>query len=638
MRTPGGPFREFDDSQDAESLRLARRAVRGLCLSMRHVVLAPGSRSAPLAYALHEAEQLGALDLHMRIDERSAAFTALGIALASGQPAGVVTTSGTAAGNLLPAVMEADMSGLPLVVITADRPEELHGTGANQTVWQQGMFDGRVRDEIHLEQGETRLEPASRDDILSAETQVALLLRQATDDRGRGPGPVHLNIGFRDPLTPVADLEGQRWARRPVIPAERRKALYEAAAPTEHLRASELLVASDVPAWIDDAERQAAQDQIRARLIAETLPSPRRTVFVLGDRAPAEAVRTALALGHPILAEPTSGAREHSVPAYRLLLAAGDGAPTASTRCAALTGEIERVVVAGRPTLSRPVARLIAREDVEVRQFAPTPLPWADHRLPRAILDGRGALEEFAGAAPAEWRDRWHDVGDRLHRIVDEELTAAPELASPAVAETVVAAARTPVLIGSSSVIRDVDLTLDLTVDPAADPPHVASSAEPMRLAALRGLSGIDGNLSAASGMALASDRRVTAVLGDLTFLHDLNALLIPTSEVPPSVDVVVVNDGGGAIFDQLEHGAVGRRPGRAEAVERLFGTPQQADLAQLAAGFGVEHRRPTTRAELTAALAHPDDRLGLRIIEVRTDRSGLRDLHARIADRAGKV
>ncbi|WP_261624039.1 2-succinyl-5-enolpyruvyl-6-hydroxy-3-cyclohexene-1-carboxylic-acid synthase [Nesterenkonia marinintestina] len=622
MRTPGGPFREFDDSQDAESLRLARRAVRGLCLSMRHVVLAPGSRSAPMAYALHEAEQLGALTLHTRIDERSAAYTALGIALADGEPAGVVTTSGTAAGNLLPAVMEADMSGVPLVVITADRPEDMHGTGANQTVWQQGMFEGRVRDEIHLEQGETRLEPASRDDILSAETQVALLMRQATDSRGRGSGPVHLNIGFRDPLTPVADLDGQRWARKPVIPAERRRALYDAS-PSEHLRAAELLASTDEPAWIDDAERRTAQDQIRARLIAESQVTPRRTVFVLGDRAPADAARTALALGHPILAEPTSGAREHSVPAYRLLL----------TSDAALSDQIERVVVAGRPTLSRPVARLIARDDVEVRQFAPDPLPWADRRLPREVFrDGR-ALAEFAGVAPSEWRRRWQEAGERLRRVVDDELAAESQAAaargpgsmmlSVAAAKTVVDTARTPVLLGSSSVIRDVDLSVDL------------NGPDPQRLTALRGLSGIDGNLSAASGMTLASGRRVTAVLGDLTFLHDLNALLIPSTEAPPSVDVVVINDAGGAIFDQLEHGEIGRRPGRAEVVERLFGTPQAVDLEKIAAGFGVEHRRPTTPTELADALAHPDDRLGLRIVEVRTDRSRLRDLHARIAARA---
>ncbi|WP_051500763.1 thiamine pyrophosphate-binding protein [Nesterenkonia sp. AN1] len=236
MTTPRRPFREFDDAYDVESLRLARRVIRGLTMTMRHIVLAPGSRSAPMAYALREAEELGAITVHVRIDERSAAFTALGIAMATKSPAGVVTTSGTAAGNLLPAMMEADLSGIPLVAITADRPEEMHGTGANQTTWQQGMFAGRVRDEIHLEQGEARLEPESRDDMLAAETQVGLLLRVAT---GPAPGPVHLNIGFRDPLVPAAPGEGQRagaqrWARTPLRPAPPSHRLRRAAARRDH--------------------------------------------------------------------------------------------------------------------------------------------------------------------------------------------------------------------------------------------------------------------------------------------------------------------------------------------------------------------------------------------------------------------
>lgn len=709
MRTSGGPFREFDDSHDADALRLARRAVRGLCLSVRHVVVAPGSRSAPLAYALAEAEQMGALSVHMRIDERSAAFTALGIAMSGGEPAAVVTTSGTAVGNLLPAVMEADLSGVPLVVITADRPEELHGTGANQTTWQQGMFAGRVRDEVHLEQGEVRLEPVSRDDILSAETQVALLMRQATDFRGGGPGPVHLNIGFCDPLVPAEEPEQpptgrpgavqQRWARTPVIAAERRRALYETASPTEHLRAESLLSGVDAPGqWADRQEQEAARAQIRTRLAAESQMPQRRTVFVLGDRAPAQAAEVAALLGHPLFAEPTSGARDVGViPAYRVLLAAGDADREAGIReagvqeagadgdsgrephgeqaapgrgpslCGALTGEIERVVVAGRPTLSRPVARLLARDDIDVRQFAPDPIPWADQRLPREILSTRDALEEFAGVAPPGWRERWTEAGRGLRHIIDEELAAEapaqpapdapappasppaePTLLSVAVAKTVVETVGTPVLLGSSSVIRDVDLTADLTVGLSVD--IAASTGSPAdrtgsggaravpRLSAMRGLAGIDGNVSAASGMALAADRRVTAVVGDLTFLHDLNALLIPSTEPRPSVDVVVINDAGGAIFDQLEHGAVGRRPGYAQTVERLFGTPQQVDLQALAAGFDVEYRRPTSHEELIAALAYPDDRLGLRIIEVRTERRGLRKLHSRIAARARRL
>lgn len=638
MHSTRRPFREFDDSGDAESLRLARRVVRGLSLSMRHVVIAPGSRSAPLAYALHEAEQLGAIRLHVRIDERSAAFTALGIALDSGQPAGVVTTSGTASGNLLPALMEADLSGVPLVALTADRPEELHGTGANQTTWQQGMFDERVRDEIHLEQGDTRLEPVSRDDMLSAENQVALLMRQAVDSRGRGPGPVHLNIGFRDPLVPRESAQAgaaglQRWARRPVLPDSQREGLYRAAGETRAPSPADQLHSSSMLAQLDAEERASARAQIRRSLRAvQDLEPDVRTVFVLGHDAPPQAARIAGELGHPIFAEPTSGARDDdgSVPAYRLLLQmtpelrSGPAAESpARSAAASLTGSVQRVVVAGRPTLSRPVQRLITAEGVEVVQYEPTGVGWHDRRLPRRTESDPDRIREFAGLAPESWLEQWTTLGQRAQHIVDSALADVDAITSVRAAQFVAETVRTPLLLGSSSVIRDVDLAARLT--------RSGTGPSPRRILAMRGLSGIDGNVSAASGIALSQEHRVTALVGDLTFLHDLNALLVPTTETTPSVDVVVVNDGGGAIFDQLEHGEVGRRAGQADVVERLFGTPHRADLAALAAGHGVEHRLAADLDELEQALAHPDDRLGMRIIEVRTERRGLRGLHGSI-------
>ncbi|GAB3850595.1 2-succinyl-5-enolpyruvyl-6-hydroxy-3-cyclohexene-1-carboxylic-acid synthase [Nesterenkonia populi] len=645
MSSPRRPFREFDDSHDAESLRLARRVIRGLTPGLRHVVVAPGSRSAPLAYALAEAEQLGAVTVHMRIDERSAAFTALGLALAVGEPAAVVTTSGTAAGNLTPAVMEADLAGAPLVAITADRPEELHGTGANQTTWQQGMFAGRVRDELHLEQGlirqgHLRLEPESRDDILAAEAQVALLLRQAgARSRHEAPGPVHLNIGFADPLVPAEPPSPRgagRWARRSVIPPGRRQrphrsgdgvvpnasrpaagtpaltpegAAAAALSPAEHRRSRRDF---DV-AWLDDSAPEGAP-----RMLQETA-APHRTVFVLGHDAPAEAVRIARRLGQPVLAEPTSGARWAElgpVQGYRLVLQAPEGTDTAS-----LVSSVECVVVAGRPTLTRPVQQLISREDVRAVQYALTAEPWFTSRLPRRVISEAGDLAEFAGDAPEGWAEAWEEAGLTVQRAVDSVLRDDDgELTSVRAAQFVAETAPGPLLLGSSSVIRDVDLAAVLT---RRDPTR--------RVYALRGLSGIDGNVSAAAGIALAGGNRVTALVGDLTFLHDSNALLHPSTERRPNLDIVVINDGGGAIFDQLEHGTIGRRPGQAESVERLFGTPQTVDIEALADAHQHEYRFADTLEELGDALAHPDDRIGIRIIELRTDRTGLRDLHARV-------
>lgn len=674
------PFREFDDSHDAESLRLARRIIRGLVLTMRHVLVCPGSRSAPMAYALAEAEQLGAVSLHMRIDERSAAFTALGIAMATGDPVGIVTTSGTAAGNLMPAVMEADMSGTPLVVVTADRPEALHGTGANQTTWQQGMFAGRVRDELHIDQshissGQVRLEPHARDDLLAAETQAALLIRAATQATPRSaPGPVHLNIGFADPLVPVAGRAGQnrsdpesagvpspgRWARKGVIPPRQREALYRAAgrsgvtapragtpevSPTEHLGAASLI-----------DQMQASRAQTESTADPEAEPEIVRTLFVLGHAAPPDAINLAHQLGHPMLAEPTSGARWSDlgpVQGYRVLLQSAQGSPAAE-----LVGATQRLVVAGRPTLTRPVQRLIARGDIEVVQYAPRAEPWFDQRLPRRVVTTFEELSRYAGRSDTEWSRRWESAGLRAQNAIDSVLREADEesggerrqapdgqdeprlepserAAEPGgnsvrVAQFVAETVRTPLLLGSSSVIRDVDLAAALTRDPAA--------SAPAAVYALRGLAGIDGNVSAAGGIAVASGRRATVLVGDLTFLHDVNALLSPTTERPPSLDVVVINDGGGAIFDQLEHGEVGRRPGHAEVVERLFGTPQTVDIEALADAYQHEYVYTDTLEDLRRALQHPDDRLGIRLIEVRTDRSRLRNLHERILQAAAEA
>ncbi|WP_258933940.1 hypothetical protein [Nesterenkonia pannonica] len=436
MTSPRRPFREFDDSHDAESIRLARRVIRGLTPGLRHVVLAPGSRSAPLAYALAEAEQLGAITIHVRIDERSAAFTALGLAMAAGSR----RLSSPPPGPRRETSRRGDGSrprGVPLVAITADRPDELHGTGANQTTWQQEMFAYRVRDELHLEQGlirqgQLRLEPESRDDILSAEAQVALLLRQAgARSRQEVPGPVHLNIGFADPLVPVEPPSARgpgRWARRGVIPPKERQRLYDQAdqlSPAEHLR-----VRRNVDdAWLHEGgEASDSPSQAIPRVSAA-----QRTVFVLGHDAPAEAVRAARRLGQPILAEPTSGARWAElgpVQGYRLVLQAPSG-----TAAADLVDSVQRVVVAGRPTLSRPVQQLISRTDVRAAQYAPVAEPWFSDGLPRPVIGEIGDLADFAGGAPAGWAEAWEEAGLNVQRAVDavlsEESGACPRCAQP---------------------------------------------------------------------------------------------------------------------------------------------------------------------------------------------------------------
>lgn len=615
---PGSADR-FDDSQDAESLRLARRVLCGLNGAVDQVVIAPGSRNAPLAYALREAEEQGAFTVHVRTDERAAAFTALGIALRSGRAAAVVTTSGTAVGNLMPAVMEADHAGVPLVVITADRPEELHGIGTNQTTEQRGLFSGRVRAELHLEQGRVQLEPGSPPGQEAVEHQVGSAVIRAVhqglspQEGGSGSGPMHLNIGFRDPLVPQPDGRAVGGSRGWISPA----------------RGTMPLAVQRPPSAFQPPEAVEAERRRWAQPLEE-----RRTVVVLGHESPVsigvaqEAFELARSLGHPVLAEPTSGAREAGpgvVQGYRLILGADDDAPFSRLR-----EQVQRVVVAGRPTLSRAVQRLLGRDDVEAIHYLPFAEPWYRQAssLPRPVVSDLSELREFAGQAPAGWQEAWDRAGHRMQHLIDSELDAEPALSSVGAARFVAEHTHHDLLLGSSSAIRDVDLVAELRG-------MEEEQRTPRRIHALRGVSGIDGNLSAAAGLALAAGSRATALVGDLTFLHDLNALLVPAMEQVPLLDVVVLNDEGGAIFDQIEHGAVARREGQRAAVERFFGTPHRAGIEQLVRGYGHEYLRAQSLGELEAALAGAEKRRGIRVVEVRTDRSGLRDFHARLLRRA---
>ena len=320
-------------SAEAPAALLAREIVTELVRGgVGHVVLAPGSRSAPLAYALLSAHDAGWLRLHVRVDERIAGFVALGLARAEGAPVAVVTTSGTAVANLHPAVLEAAHSGVPLVVVSADRPHEMRRTGANQTTEQVGIFAAAPRWAADL--------PADTPPA-AARQVVVRALAAATGARSGDPGPVHLNLAFRDPLVPAAPWEpGPVPARRAVVAA-------------------------------------------RGAGTAAELPAGGRTVVVAGDGAGPDAARVAEVGGWPLLAEPTSGARTgpNVIAAYRLLLAE-------------LGRDVERVLVFGHPTLSRPVSALLARTDVDVVVVAPTGAVWPD------VAGTAGRVVDAVGVTP----------------------------------------------------------------------------------------------------------------------------------------------------------------------------------------------------------------------------------------------
>ncbi|MFP5336643.1 MAG: 2-succinyl-5-enolpyruvyl-6-hydroxy-3-cyclohexene-1-carboxylic-acid synthase [Actinomycetes bacterium] len=536
------------------STAAARALVRALVgAAVTDVVLCPGSRSAPLAYALAAADAAGVLRLHVRIDERAAAFTALGLGIGAAGPAAVVTTSGTAVANLHPAVLEAHEAGVPLLVLTADRPHGLRGTWANQTTaLQAGLFGAAPRFAADLPA------PADGDDPGRwADAVRAAVAASRGCPLGARPGPAHLDVAFDDPLVPDDDPP-PAW---------------------------------DPPVAVDAPSSPAQSWQ--------TLEQGPRTVVVAGAGAGDEARELAERAGWPLLAEPSSGARwgPNAVGPYRLLL-----------DVEALGGRVERVVVLGRPTLSRPVTRLLGRPDVDVVQVVRHPDDPGPARTTRRVVGGVTAAEHGDG----EWLDAWRTAGAAAAAAVDDVL--GDRLVGPLVAREVAAAtAADDVLVAAASnAVRDLDL--------AARPWPAAR-----RVVANRGLSGIDGTLSTASGVALASRAVVRALVGDLAFLHDVGGLVLGPGEPEPSLQVVVLNDDGGAIFGLLEHG----EPRFASVVERVFATPHGADLAALSRGLGVDYRAVRDLEELRAALAAPPP--GRSVVEVRADRSGLRALHDRI-------
>ncbi|MDM7990125.1 2-succinyl-5-enolpyruvyl-6-hydroxy-3-cyclohexene-1-carboxylic-acid synthase [Arthrobacter sp. zg-Y877] len=545
-------------SADLTALQAARSAVAALASAgVRDVVLAPGSRSAPLAYALAEAELQDRMRVHVRIDERVAGFTALGLARGGRRPAAVVTTSGTAVGELMPAVMEAHHGGVPLVVLSADRPAELHGTGANQTTVQPGIFAGFPMASADVEAG---TDPAGPISAALAGLGDAMPV-----------GPVHVNLQFRDPLTPGESdpLFLESAADRTALPA---------------------------PASFPD--RVPATDP--------PIPGMHRTVVVAGDGAGELAALFALRAGLPLLAEPSSNARfgPNAVGAYRLLL------PELGSR-------IERVVVFGRPTLSRPVAALLARTDVEKALYLPRPVNWfAPGRRPETIISDIPGLFEFAGTGAPGWLEEWRNASEAALNTLTNLLEQQDQLTGLQVADLVWDAADANLVLGSSNVIRDMDL--------------VASPGwHPLDVYANRGLAGIDGTISTATGIALANGIPTRLLLGDLTFLHDAGALLLGDGETEPDLQIVVLNDGGGGIFSVLEHGALGEDPRYAALVERFFGTPHRADLAGLCRGYGVRHQLIRSADELEAALAEPVN--GRSVLEVCTARETLRGLHRQV-------
>lgn len=523
-------------------------------------VLAPGSRSTALALAL---DAHPAVRLHVELDERSAGFLAVGAARGSGRPAVVLTTSGSATANLHPAVVEADTGGVPLLVLTADRPPELHHTGANQTVEQAGMYGGAVRAAVDLPPPEDVPGAARgwRDEVGRA---VAAAL-----GAGAGvAGPVHLNLAFREPTVPRTD-DG-RTAGVPF---------------SGDLDAVGAVVVPEL------TSRAPSRDDVAA--LCSRLSEAERGLVVAGDGAGPTALDLAARLGWPLVAEPHSGARSGE----DLVAHAG---PIAGAGAASLRPDL--VLRLGRTGLSRAIAGLLGPGDV----VTVTGSRWHDHgAVPGQVIraDVGETVAAVLGGLPhrprGAWVRAWREADAAVAAAVRDTLEPAG-LTEPGVARAVVGAlpAGASLFVASSRPIRDVDS-------------WVGAIAAPVL--ANRGASGIDGIASTVLGAALVRGP-VVALTGDLSLLHDANGFLLrPDGAEPTAVFVVVDNDGGG-LFHALPQAGE-------PAFERLFGTPHGRDLADLARFHRLGYRSVDDAGDLGGAVAAAVAAGGIHLLHVRTER-----------------
>ncbi|GAA4070187.1 2-succinyl-5-enolpyruvyl-6-hydroxy-3-cyclohexene- 1-carboxylic-acid synthase [Microbacterium laevaniformans] len=584
---------------DAAAALLGRLAELGVA----HIVVSPGSRSQALALVAAELESRGDVRVHVRIDERVAGFTALGIGRESGMPAAVVCTSGTAVANLLPAALEAHHAGVPLLLLTADRPPELRGVGANQTTRQPGMFAPNMRLEEDL--------PVPDALDVDGTGEQSMMLRRVAEDAvaaalgtgTRQAGPVHLNLPLREPL--AGALPPWLGATELDLPAP---ALGPDVAGDEMSTTEPSGALYQGGGGIGEANHPADPE-----LDPHVLVRGPRTVVVAGADAGPAAEALAHAGGWPLIAEIVSGARfgRNLVHGYRGLL-----------RDPELGGRIERAVVFGHPTLTREVTALLSRAEVEVLAVRGPGEP--------LNLNGVSASVDAVVAAVGDMDRDWFGAWMRASRGAAVDL--APPAPDAAALSSAVPAERLGAIASELAVARArIDRVGLVDAVWRATWPHdrlFFASSRLVRVAdgvlggkkvpvhANRGLAGIDGTIATGMGIAIASqtggDVGVTRVLtGDLAFLYDVGALLLPVGETAPRLQVVVGNDGGGTIFDGLEVAEIAGP----DAMQRVLYTPQDVDLAPLAAAYGWEYVRVATRAELDQALTARV--VGRQIIEV---------------------
>jgi 2-succinyl-5-enolpyruvyl-6-hydroxy-3-cyclohexene-1-carboxylate synthase len=492
-------------------------------LGVEEVYLSPGSRSQALVIATSQLHDAGRLTARVRIDERSMAFTALGSVKSAGLPVAIITTSGTAVANLHPAVLEAHHSSVPLILLTADRPAELRGLGANQTTNQVGIFQDAVRLSLDID---APVAPVDVNKVREVAEQAVAAALGLGDTR---PGPVHLNICFREPLS---DLEPN---------------------------AGDVYTGAELEQPLKTTPKFA------------TLDAELNTVLVAGAEAGAEALEAAEAFGWPIFAEPSSRCR---VGANAIV-----GYPAILREDAELSSKIQRVVVYGKPTLSREVQKLIASDEIELIVVSSKLMgPFNPYLNAAEIVDEIS----ISGEVSTEWLARWRVAS---HNWLSTQ-TYEPGITRRKVVELVYEATEfdDAIVIGASRMIREADLW---------------APAKSVQVFSNRGLAGIDGTIATATGIALGSDGAFTRViLGDLTLIHDAGSLIEDPAE-SINLQLIMVNDSGGSIFEKLEVFDVADQG----MFDKYFRAGQKLDYWSLANAYGLVYINVTNEQELSDAL-----------------------------------
>ena len=543
---------------------------------LRHAVTCPGSRNAPIALTLAADERIDAVSV---LDERSAGFMALGMAKASGRPVAVTCTSGTAAANLLPAVVEAHEARVPLIVLTADRPPELREVGAGQAIDQLKLYGSAVRWFVEVGTHDPGRATAIH--------HRALACRAYWTACGARPGPVHLNLPLREPLAPEPEtLEAGDWDGRP-----------------------------DGRPWTELREHSQAPNGDDVQELAARMAGAQRGLIVCGpcsEEVAGPVARLARAAGWPVLAEPTSGVRcgehdrSHVVAHYDVLLRV-EGFASAHAP--------ELVLRVGDMPTSKPLRALLAGSsqvllDPHAGWHEPTrTAELILHAAARPACDALAAALEIRGAqGAAGWLDEW-TAADAL---VPPALAGAPDPFEPKAHAALEAAVPDGALLwlSSSMPVRDVEA-------------YFPGSSRRIRFLANRGANGIDGVVSSAAGAARATGAPTFLLIGELALLHDLGGLLA-ARRAGIDLTVLCANNGGGGIFDFLP---VAKHADPA-LYEEHVATPSGVDLAAVAALAGMEHRPAVTPTEVALAVASPG------LVEVRTERADNVRLHREVVDR----